>query len=50
MHRSMNTNRLHAGDDDRYGEFRLGDEGIVVYDRENSDAWLRVDRSTTVER
>lgn len=41
----MNMSLLHAndgGDEGRYGQFRLGDDGLVVYDRENASAWVRV--------
>ena len=42
----MNMSLLHTDGadarDDRYGQFRLGDDGLVVYDRENASAWVRV--------
>ncbi len=45
----MNTTMLHAGDDGRYGEFTVSDDDLVVYDRENHSAWLRIESPTTVE-
>ena len=45
----MNTTVLHADDDGRYGEFRLDDEDLVVYDRENPGAWIRVESPAVVE-
>ncbi|WP_254839020.1 DUF7331 family protein [Natronomonas marina] len=44
----MNTTRLHAGDDGRYGQFRV-DGSLVVYDRENPSAWVHVESPATVE-
>lgn len=43
----MNMSLLHTdggagGHEDRYGQFRLGDDELIVYDRENSRAWVRV--------
>lgn len=42
--RSMNMSLLHSDDGGdtggRYGQFRLGEDGLVVYDRENSAAWV----------
>lgn len=31
-----------TGPEGRYGEFRLGEEELVVYDRENPSAWVRM--------
>lgn len=49
----MNMSLLHAdGESDaggRYGEFRLGDGELVVYDRENSSAWVRVAPPASLE-
>lgn len=41
----MNTTNLDGGDvvnewDDRYGQFRIDDD-VVIYDRDNEDAWIR---------
>ena len=49
MHRTMNMPLLHADDDDRHGEFRTDDEDLIVYDRENPSAWIRVESPTSVE-
>jgi hypothetical protein len=43
----MNLTLLHTDDGDRYGQFRLGDT-LVVYDRENTNAWARVAPATEV--
>jgi hypothetical protein len=43
----MNMTLLHTDDDGRYGQFRF-DDTLVVYDRENADAWARVDAETDV--
>ncbi|MEF8808970.1 hypothetical protein [Natronomonas sp.] len=43
----MNMTMLHTGDGDRYGQFRL-DGTLVVYDRENANAWARVAPATEV--
>lgn len=40
------TNRtpdVDAGTDDRYAALRIGDEDLVIYDREESGAWLQSD-------
>lgn len=37
----MNMSLLHADDAGRYGQFQV-DGTLVVYDRENADAWARV--------
>ena len=39
----MDITPLHASDDGRYSEFRLDDDDLVVYDRENPSAWIRVE-------
>ena len=49
MHRTMNMTLLHADYDGRHGEFRLDEEDLVVYDRENPSAWIRVESPTSVE-
>lgn len=41
----MNTHNLDGGDvvdplDDRYGQFQIDDD-VVIYDRDNEDAWIR---------
>ena len=48
MRRITNTTALHD-DDGRYGEFRLDEEDLVVYDRENPGTWIRVESPTSVE-
>jgi hypothetical protein len=45
----MNTTRPHAGDDGRYGEFHIDDEDLIVYDRENPAAWVRIESPAAVE-
>ena len=48
----MNMSLLHTEDgasEGRYGQFRLGDDELVVYDRENSAAWVRVAPPATLE-
>lgn len=49
----MNTSLLHAEQRDeptsRYGQFRLGEGDLVVYDRENADAWVRIAPSASLE-
>ena len=37
------------GPEGRYGEFRLGEEELVVYDRENPSAWIRMSASALGE-
>jgi hypothetical protein len=34
--------------DDRYGTLELGDETVVVHDRESPGAWLESDRAVPV--
>ena len=34
--------------DDRYGTLVLGEEAVVVYDRESPGAWLESDRAVPV--
>lgn len=49
----MNMSLLHAkgeGDHEgRYGQFRLGEDEFVVYDRENAGAWARVSPPASVD-
>ncbi len=45
--RTMNMTLLHTDDGDRYGQLRL-DGTLVVYDRENANAWARVASATEV--
>ena len=46
----MNMSLLHAADaDGRYGQFRLGDDELVVYDRERASARVRIAPSATLE-
>lgn len=45
----MNMTLLHAGDDGRYGEFHLDGDDLVVYDRENTSAWVRIESPAAVE-
>lgn len=49
----MNTDRIDTDDDgtdseDRYAAFGLTDEDMVIYDRENPDAWIRARSPATV--
>lgn len=37
----LNTQTTSEEPGGRYGQFRLGENDVVVYDRENADAWLR---------
>lgn len=45
----MNMTLLHAGDDGRYGEFHIDEDDLVVYDRENPGAWVRIETPAAVE-
>lgn len=49
----MNMSLLHADGEGaaggRYGQFRLGEDELVVYDRENSAAWIRVAPPASLE-
>ena len=38
-----------GGRESRYGQFRLGEDGLVVFDRENASAWVRVAPPATLE-
>lgn len=33
----------------RYGQFRLGEDELVVFDRENQAAWVRVSPPASVD-
>lgn len=37
-----------GGEDERYGELRV-DGDVVVYDRENTDAWIRAPADVAVD-
>jgi len=37
------------GETSRYGELEVGDEEVVIYDRENHRAWLQSSVAVTVE-
>jgi hypothetical protein len=45
----MNVTLLQAGDDGRYGEFHIDDGDLIVSDRENPTAWVRIEDPAAVE-
>lgn len=44
----MNTYTIEPDHDARYGGFSLNDGAFLVYDRENSDAWISCSETTDI--
>lgn len=45
MHEQIDSPRT----DDRFASFRAGDGTTVIYDRENTDAWIQSDVTRSLE-